>query len=158
MTSPHSVALDSNVLALFIVGVFNRKAISSHRRLEAYRAEDFDKLVGLIAPYWNVVTTPQSLAEVSSLLEYDKRTARRTLGILKAMLQGDYASGQLQEELLWSKELVQEDSFMWLGLTDASFVELAKKGIPVITADARLYARTSEFNGACVNFATLALS
>ena len=28
---------------------------------------------------------------------------------------------------------------MWLGFTDASYAELAEKGIPVITADFKLY-------------------
>lgn len=54
--------------------------------------------------------------------------------------------------------VVEEPSHGRPGLTDASFVNLAQRGIPVVTADARLYARLVEFNQYCVDFDTYALS
>ncbi|OUP06024.1 hypothetical protein [Collinsella sp. An2] len=158
MKSPRSIALDSNVLTLFIVGLYNRNAISKHRRLKAYEASHFDKLVALIESFDYLVTTPQSLAEVSNLLDFDKQSARHTMGLLKGLLQGASSQDEIHEQLFPSRLIVEEESYMWLGLADASFVQLAKRGVPVITADARLFARLIAFNSQCVNFITYAFS
>lgn len=156
MKSQHSVALDSNMLVLFIVGLYNRNAISEHRRLGSYSSDDYDKLIMLVESFDRLATTPQSLAEVSNLLEFDKKTSPHTLGLLKALLQGAPGFDNLCEDSLPSKDVVQEESFMWLGLADASFVELAKGGTPVITADAKLFARLVSVNPHCVNFTAYA--
>ena len=53
-------------------------------------------------------------------------------------------------------KVVEEKPFMWLGFTDASYVELAKEGVPVITADFKLYQQVIARNEESVNFTTVA--
>lgn len=45
---PHDVALDSNVFLLFLVGMYDRRAIRRHKRLRAYTPESFDNFAPLL--------------------------------------------------------------------------------------------------------------
>ncbi len=47
---------------------------------------------------------------------------------------------------------------MWLGITDATYVEIAKRGIPVVTADLQLFSQVVGYSPDSVNFVSFALS
>lgn len=47
---------------------------------------------------------------------------------------------------------------MWLGVTDATYVDIARRGIPVITADFDLYLEVSSYCEQSVNFDALRLN
>ncbi len=152
--SRRRVALDTNVFLLLLVGLANRDAIARHKRLAAYDADSYDMLCKLLASYDEVVVTPGCLAETTNLLDSDKGSRQHCYQMLKELIQ----SGEgLSEKHVPADKVVEQRPFMWLGFTDASYVELADQGIPVITADLKLYLQVAERNEKSVNFASAAL-
>ena len=152
--SRRKVALDTNVFLLFLVGLADRAAIARHKRLAAYDADSYDMLCKLLASYDEIVVTPGCLAETTDLLDSDKGSQQHCYQMLKELIQ----SGEgLSEKHVPADKVVEQRPFMWLGFTDASYVELADQGIPVITADLKLYLQVAERNEKSVNFAFAAL-
>lgn len=152
--SRRRVALDTNVFLLLLVGLANREAIARHKRLTAYDADSYDMLCKLLASYDEIVVTPGCLAETTDLLDSDKGSRQHCYQMLKELIQ----SGEgLSEKHIPADKVVEQRPFMWLGFTDASYVELAAQGIPVITADLKLYLQVFEKNEESVNFASAAL-
>ena len=153
--SRRKVALDTNVFLLFLVGLADRAAIAHHKRLAAYDTGSYDVLCRLLANYDEIVVTPGCLAETTNLLDSDRGSQTRCHQILKELIK----SGEtLSETHVPAVKVVEKQPFMWLEFTDASYVELAEEGIPVITADFRLYQQVVARNEGSVNFATVALS
>lgn len=150
--SRRKVALDTNVFLLFLVGLSNRAAITRHKRLAAYDAGSYDLLCRLLANYDEVVVTPGCLAETTNLLDSDKGSRTHCYRILKELIQ----SGEtFSEKHVPAVKVVEEKPFMWLGFTDASYVELAEEGIPVITSDFKLYQQVVARNEESINFTTV---
>ena len=151
--SRRKVALDTNVFLLFLVGLANRAAIARHKRLDNYEAGSYDVLCRLLAGYDEIIVTPGCLAETTDLLDSDKGSRTSCYQILKELMESGEA---LSEKHVPAAKVVEEKPFMWLGFTDASYVELAEEGIPVITADFRLYQQVVARNEESVNFTTVA--
>lgn len=152
--SRRKVALDTNVFLLFLVGLADRAAIAHHKRLAAYDAHSYDVLCKLLTSYDEIVVTPGYLVETTNLLDSDKGSRTRCYQILKELIESGEA---LNEKHVPAVKAVEAQPFMWLGFTDASYVELAAQGIPVITADLKLYLQVVEKNEESVNFASAAL-
>lgn len=152
--SRRKVALDTNVFLLLLVGLANREAIARHKRLAAYDADSYDMLCELLASYDEIVVTPGCLAEMTDLLDSDKDSRQRCYQMLKELI---LSGEELRERHVPADKVVVQRPFMWLGFTDASYVELAAQGIPVITADLKLYLQVAERNEKSVNFASAAL-
>lgn len=151
--SRRKVALDTNVFLLFLVGLTDRAAIARHKRLSAYDADSYDALCRLLAGYDEIVVTPGCLAETTNLLDSDKGSRTRCYQILRELIKSGEA---LSEKHIPAVKVVEEKPFMWLGFTDASYVELAREGIPVITADFKLYQQVVAQNEESINFTTVA--
>lgn len=151
--SRRKVALDTNVFLLFLVGLADRAAIARHKRLAAYDAGAYDALSRLLASYDEIVVTPGCLAETTNLLDSDKGSRTRCYQILKELIESGEA---LSEKHVPAVKVVEEKPFMWLGFTDASYVELAEEGIPVIAADFKLYQQVIARNEGSVNFTAVA--
>ena len=151
--SRRKVALDTNVFLLFLVGLTDRAAIARHKRLTAYDADSYGALCRLLAGYDEIVVTPGCLAETTNLLDSDKGSRMRCYQILKELIESGEA---LSEKHVPAVKVVEEKPFMWLGFTDASYVELAEEGIPVITADFMLYQQVIARNEGSVNFTAVA--
>ena len=153
--SRRKVALDTNVFLLFLVGLTDRAAIARHKRLTAYDADSYDALCRLLAGYDEIVVTPGCLAETTNLLDSDKGSRTRCYQILRELIESGEA---LSEKHIPAVKVVEAQPFMWLGFTDASYVELAREGIPVITADFKLYQQVVAQNEESINFTTVALA
>lgn len=153
--SRHRVALDTNVFLLLLVGLANREAIARHRRLSAYNAESFELLCRLLAGFDEIVVTPGCLAETTNLLDSDKGSRVRCYQVLKELIR---SGDELSEKHVLATKVVEQKPFMWLGFTDASYVELAEQGVPVITAGFKLYQQVAARSDRSINFAALSLS
>lgn len=151
--SRRKVALDTNVFLLFLVGLADRAAIARHKRLDAYDASSYDVLCRLLASYDEIVVTPGCLAETTNLLDSDKGSRVSCYRVLKKLIE---SGEELSERHIPAAKIVKEKPFMWLGFTDSSYVELAREGIPVITADFKLYQQVAARNEESVNFTTVA--
>lgn len=150
--SRRDAALDSNMFLLYVVGLLDASAIARHKRLQQYNAESFEKLCKIVSQFDRLIVTTDCLAEVSDLIEFDKRFSGQLFILLKSLL---LEANGVREEYIPAATIVQEPSYHWLGVTDASYVELAKRGTPVITSDFRLFTQAVGYCDQSINFAVL---
>ena len=62
------ILVDTNILLLLFVGRVNRKRISQFKRTQQFVSEDYDLLSNIVSQFVAVVTTPNILTEVNSLI------------------------------------------------------------------------------------------
>lgn len=149
------VALDTNVFLLLLVGRVNPDGIAHNKRLQKFTPSDYELLCCLIAPFDRIVVTPGCLAETTNLLDHDRLSREVYFPELKALL---HMPAVIREEYVPSLRATEEKSFLWLGITDATYVDIARRGIPVITADFGLYQQVVSCNEQSVNFDALRLN
>lgn len=127
------VLVDSNVLLLYFVGRFKRGLVPRFKRTAKFREEDYDLLELFLSNFRRIVTTPNVLTEVNSLL-----------GQLGEPLKGDCMRGfgsvigLLGEQYVPSADVAQVEQFARLGLTDNVIARLAEGSYLVLTDDAKL--------------------
>ncbi|MGH9344111.1 MAG: hypothetical protein ACRD19_10155 [Terriglobia bacterium] len=120
--------LDSNLLLLRWCASFDRNLVGNFKRLNAFQVEDVELLSETLKTFSAVKTTPHVLTEVSNLANH-----------LPRWIKDDWAehfSKQIQiipEESISSASIAAGD-YMWLGLTDAALVALAKTHV-ILTID-----------------------
>jgi len=142
-----TLLIDSELLVLLIVGSASRAYISKHRRLRAYTEADFDLLQELISRYSDLVVTPNTLTEASNLLAYVGEPIKsRIFNVFGKFI------GVVGERYLQSKELVEQEAFIRLGLTDAAFLAVGESGCVLVTSDLRLYLAASAKGQEAHNF------
>ncbi len=125
--------LDTNVLLLYFVGLFDPELIPVFKRTKMFTVEDYSTLVAILNHFKRIVTTPNILTEVSNFS-----------GQLPEHLKHDYfekfASGitLLDEHYLRSDEISEMRAFKRFGLTDAGIIHLVKDNYLIITANFKL--------------------
>jgi hypothetical protein len=147
-----SLILDSSLLVLFVVGTTNRSLIERHKRLKAFSVEDFDLLCGVIALTPEVVVTPNTLTETSSLLHQIDEPARSQ--IQETFRRLILATG---EEYVPSRSAVPANEFPRLGLTDVVLLGMSQEPRALLTTDLSLYLAALERGVSAVNFNHLRL-
>lgn len=139
--------LDTNLLLLYAIGLYERDYIAKFKRTRQYDPEDFDWLRQFTAPFHRVITTPHILAELSNLA-VDKRNGKAApyLSVLLELI-------RLAKELYVEKDvIVGTDYLPTLGVTDAAIVELARrKSYLVVTDDFPLTGYLQFFNCDVIN-------
>ncbi len=78
-----SLLIDTNLLVLLVVGVVDRKLISTHKRTKTFTESDFDLLVSVLKRFNEIWITSHCLAETSNLLKHapDKTAYRLLAGL-----------------------------------------------------------------------------
>jgi rRNA-processing protein FCF1 len=127
------ILIDTNILLLWFVGTVNRRRISQFNRTEKFLPEDYDLLVSILSYFSKIVTTPNVLTEVNSLVNQIGEPERSQCYSIFA--QGITA---LDEFYIESIDAVQLDNFTKYGLTDCGIVTLAKNRYLVLTDDFKL--------------------
>lgn len=141
------VLIDANLLLLWFVGSVNRDRIEKFERTQNYNSEDFDLLSKILVYFDKVVTTPNILTEVNSLLgklrdpEYSKCLAFFANAVTI-----------LEEHYVDSQTVVQVNKFTTFGLTDCGIVNLARNKYLVLTDDLRLAVYLQKLGIDTVNF------
>jgi hypothetical protein len=124
--------VDANLLLLLFLGSYDRKQISSNKRLAMFTEDDFDLLTRVLKQFSQIVTTPNILTEVSNLsgaVPDARRGAYFTwFASSLAVLQEEYVSSRTALGNRWAR----------FGLTDAGIAEIAKNRYLVLTDDFRL--------------------
>jgi hypothetical protein len=143
------VALDSNLLLLYLVGATSREHIGKHKRLRAYSMEDFDLLLEQLGNVSSIVLTPNTLTETSNLIDHIGAPAKHQIyETLRILLNSDGAV----ERYLPSVEVVRATELPRLGLTDSALLDVCSGGIPLLTADLALYLAALDRSAKAVNF------
>lgn len=127
--------MDTNLLLLFFVGGYDRDLVERFSRAaDRFVSSDFDTLSGVLGGFDKIVTTPHILTEVRNLLGQLGGRARtecfERLALSVASLDEAYVSGAL---------LARKPTFVKLGITDTSIIEVAAAPYLVLTDDFRLY-------------------
>jgi hypothetical protein len=146
---PGALAIDSQLLLLYLVGATARTYIARHKRLRAYTEDDFDLLLAQIEGIESLVLTPNTLSETSNLIDHIAEPAR---GEIYAVLRAVLALPEAVERYVPSSVAARQRALPRLGLTDCALLDLCHEGTPLLTADLPLYLAAVSAGGAAVNF------
>jgi len=129
------ILIDSNLLLLLFIGLYDQDLIARFKRTKKYVKEDFTTLTNILDCIDKIITTPHVLTEVSNL---------------SGQLHGNVKFNYFKKiEQLLDLELVDEkhktardisknQCFHKFGITDTGIIEIAKGKYLVITDDATL--------------------
>jgi hypothetical protein len=124
--------IDTNLLLLVAVGIFNEQRIETFKRTRQYRTEDFRLLFSLLNEFHRLIVVPQVIAEADNLVrQSDSSEHPRLSAVMKELV------GNAFEIYKQSSEIVQNRYFPNLGITDCAIIE-ASQDVLVMTDDARL--------------------
>lgn len=126
------IVIDSNLLLLLFLGSFERRQITSNKRLATFAEDDFDLLRSFLAQFSRIVTTPNILTEVSNLSN-----------AIPGPLRSAYFASFADRVTLLDEQHVQtvtalQSRWAKFGLTDAAIATIAKNRYLVLTDDFRL--------------------
>lgn len=140
--------VDSNVLALYVVGNHDTGLITRHKRTSQFVEKDFRLLDDFLRQFKRLVTTPNVLTEVSSLVAQIGGEAEVKLRLVLAGLIPVF-----DEKYIPSGGASQVAEFRRLGLTDAAVLSLADRDrLLVLTDDLPLYSALQRKGIAAINF------
>ncbi|MCL0075050.1 hypothetical protein M1N53_02720 [Thermodesulfovibrionales bacterium] len=142
-----SVLLDTNLLLLLIVGLYNKDLIGKHKRTKTFDVKDFDLLVEHIDGYGILWVTSHCLAEVSNLL---KQTHDYQAKELMACFSTFIAKAK--ESHITKKVIFANNVSIRLGAADTGIVIKSKRVSCVFTTDLALYTEISKKGNKVVNF------
>jgi len=128
------IALDTNLLVLWIIGAVERDQIGKHKRLRSYAIADFDLLIDYLSEK-EVVLTPNALTEVSNLARQGFSEPRKT-DIAKEIAALVFTHGEV---FIPSRQAVAIPEYSRLGLADSVWLEIADMETEILTVDAKLY-------------------
>jgi hypothetical protein len=60
------IIIDSNLVLLLVIGIYNPARIATFKRTQKYRPRDFELLVALLQPFPKRITTPNIMTEVDN--------------------------------------------------------------------------------------------
>ncbi len=126
--------IDTNLLLLLVIGTFRRDMIATHKRVNQYNTDDFQKVAFFRGHFQTLWTTPSVLTETDNL---GRQMAESNYqGFAKTMTS---LSLQLIEQYVPFKDVAQTKIFTRLGLSDASIL-LTKTSKLILTDDLNLHA------------------
>jgi hypothetical protein len=140
------ILLDTSLFVLFVIGLFDRSRIATFKRTRAFGQEDFDYLIEILRGFDRIITTPNTLTEVSNLLgQFDEPEE------VRAVLARELRR-LAKERYVASLPICVDQEFGRLGLTDLAIGTLARKKYPVLTVDLDLYLYLSARRPNVINF------
>ena len=126
--------IDSNLLLVYCVGIYDPARIARFKRTAAFTAEDFELLTHFFAFFEKIVTTPNILTEVSSLSNQFSED-------IKVTYYPEFAKqiALLDEHYLPSTDISALASFYRLGLTDLGIANLVRDNYLVLKRRPQAY-------------------
>jgi len=116
------IIIDTNILLLYFVGELNQERITRFKRTKQFTKVDYGLLSDFLDNFSRIITTPNILTEVNSLINQLGEPDRSgCYAVLAHKIQ------ILQESYLQSQDVVSTDwMFLEYGLTDCGIARLAK--------------------------------
>jgi len=142
-----SVLLDTNLLLLLIVGLYDKDLIEKHKRTNIFTKDDFELLIKCIAECQVIWVTAHCLAEVSNLLKQSNRNKDNQLVSYLAEVTSKFRESHIKKEIIYKK-----DCFSRLGVADSGITVKAKRVDCVFTVDFDLYNEISKLGYKVINF------
>ena len=112
--------IDTNLLALLVIGSASKDYISSHKRINSdFTTEHFDNLVYVLGAFDEIILLPQVVAETSNLIRQIKQPAKfHVQQALKSLVEANF------EFPATSREAVAVKEYFALGIADACLLQL----------------------------------
>lgn len=124
------VIFDTNVLLVFLVGLWNVEEIPRFKRTAAYSKDDFNLLLNIATIVGKVVTTPHILTETCNLYgTLNKQHGKQVYTVLATMLQSVF---ERRQEAI---RLTIDPLFATFGLADMSLIDASRRHHLVVTDD-----------------------
>ncbi len=141
------LVLDTNLLVLLVVGLVGEELIERHKRLNAFNVGDFRQLVGIVETASKLLFVPHVLAETSNLVRSVEEPRRTNVTALLGRL-----IGTTEERPVASQAVVNDTTYLRLGLTDAVLLSLVDRTHTLLTVDFDLYLAASRAGGNARDF------
>lgn len=148
MTAPRRVVVDTNLLILLVTGRTSLEYIGKHKNLRTFALEDYATLTEFIGGVEHIFLTPNVLAETSSLAGQIGDPIRRQIRTsLRLIIEN------AEEKYVESRAAVAREEYAWLGLTDASLLELSfREKATILSTDLMLCHTAAKLGLPAVNF------
>lgn len=140
------VLVDTNLLLLYVVGVYDPSRIEQWNRTSAFTEDDFELLDRLLHQFQTVATTPHVLTEVSNFLGHLEDPRRGCIEVFRRLIP------ELDETHRASEELCEHRYFRQFRLTDTGIAEISEDTYLVVTDDLPLYHALANDEQAVINF------
>ena len=148
----NGLLVDTNLLLLLIVGLYDRRRVASFKRTSAYTLDDFQRIGWLVKQFTQLWTTPNILTEVDNLgRQLPTREWKNFSTSLKELCL------KMKEENVSSSIVVACPTFDRLGLTDSATLSL-KQSFLIISDDFPLYQEALRQGYDAINFNHLRVS
>jgi hypothetical protein len=140
--------IDTNLLLLLVVGLYDRNFINKFKRVSAYNIEDFETLRKFTSKFKIIIITPHILAELSNLsFNIEGKRLKKYFYFFSNILY-PYKEVYLHKNILLNLELAGK-----IGITDCGIIETAKRHkCLAITDDLNVYLHMCYLNLPAVNF------
>lgn len=143
-----TLAIDTNLTLLLVVGRAERGLITRHKRLSAFTEADYQLLLGFIAIAPRVVTTPNALTEISNLAAFGITDPARSRIVASVAT----LTETLDEVYFPSREITRDEAFDRLGLADCAWLSLLDRETQLLTTDQALFIEATRRGFDAVNF------
>jgi len=139
--------IDTNLLLLYFIGIFDPDRIPKFKRTMAFTVDEFWLLISFLDVFVKIVTTPNVLTEVSNL-------SGQLAENLRIPFYSDFANRipLLEEHYVPSGTASSLAHFTKFGLTDSGIVHLVKDNYLVLTDDLNLVGYLQNQNIDVINF------
>lgn len=125
--------IDTNLLLLYLVGIYDVNLITNFKRTAKYTSEDFNIIDNFLKYFNKVITTPYILSELSNLSLQIKEPKKKDYFIyLIKVLKQYYEEHIAKDTILDSRELYLLPQ---IGFTDLSIIEAVKKNEYLVFTD-----------------------
>ncbi len=136
----NGVMLDTNLLVMYLIGLYDRNLVPQFKRTEKYTTDQFDFLEYYVSQFSKLIVTPHVLAETWNFVE------KLPKNDFEAFLDKVLPSIQIfEEEYIDKSTIISANGFSYIGITDMAVIKAAKAtSCLVITDDLRAYAQFFE--------------
>lgn len=140
------VIVDTNLLILFFIGLFDEGQIKKNKRTKAYTIEDFTLLKEFLKNF-KLIITPNIITELTNLCStYNNESSTKFFSFIKSIINKQH------EIYVETSRAIEDLSFCKFGLTDTVIHFISKKGYLVLTDDFPLYGFLSSQRILAINF------
>lgn len=141
------ILIDSNLLLLYFIGIYDSKIIEKFKRTRIYKIEDFILLNRIVQYFKVVITTPNILTEISNL----------SSSLPENQMSNFYSSFAnqlplLKENYCPSSSVCISTYFRNFGLTDSVIIQLVKNQYLVLSDDLVLVHYLQKIQIDAINF------
>ena len=142
------ILIDTNLLLLLLIGIFNRNLIKDFKRTQMFDENDFDNLTRIISRCNNqLYTTPNILTEVTNLTDTINKDFR-FFKFLHLFIDNFIEINSPSKAIMSNSNM----AFLKLGLTDASIMDIASEEILIVTVDLDMYHLLSSHAKPVINY------